>query len=368
VLLDGRHVADAAGHFVTERCLMIRDIVVVGASTGGIAALRGIVGGLAEGFPGSVFIVMHMAEDSPGSLAGFLSRCGRLPVTSVEAAEGVEPGRIYVAPPDRHLILGRSRVRALFGPKENRFRPAIDPLFRSAALAFGPRVVGVVLTGHLDDGTAGLAAIKQAGGVAIVQDPQDAEAPGMPRSALRHVAVDHCLALGAIAPALAELAMQPIGAAEELGPIAADDLQTETDILAGVPAAAERVLKLGDPSPFTFPECRGSLIQLRGDAPKRFRCHTGHAFTADSLAAAMGNAVEGSLWRSLRGLQELAMLLNHMAEHVENSDRQSSLRRRSREVLRRADLVRQALLVNLPGGEPDAGEAVAPEASEPARA
>jgi two-component system chemotaxis response regulator CheB len=326
------------------------DIVVVGTSAGGMAALRQIVAGLPASFPGSLFVVMHLPADTLGSLPDFLNKAGPLPAADARDGEAIEPGRIYVAPQDRHLLLSDGAlVRLGRGPKENRFRPAIDPLFRSAALCFGPRVVGVVLTGNLDDGTAGLAAIKRAGGIAIVQDPAEAEAPSMPRSALRHVAVDHCLRLAEIAPMLVGLATGSAapGGKPRRGAVP-KELEIETEIAAGTVDSSPRILELGEPSIFTCPECHGSLVRLRDRVPERFRCHTGHAYTAEGLDAALAETVENSLWSGVRALQEHAMLLNHLIDHAEDRELEANLRRRSMETLRRADLVRQALLSTLP--------------------
>src|SRR5438309_10758162 len=177
-------------------------VVVIGTSAGGLDALRTIVAELPEDLPVPICIVMHMAPQSPGVLHEILERAGRLPAVSVTQSERLMPGRIYVAPPDHHILLEPGRVKPTKGPRENRFRPAIDPLFRSAAQVYGPRAIGVILTGNLDDGTAGLCTIKQLGGVAVVQDPDDALYPSMPASALNHVNVDHRVPLTAIAPLL----------------------------------------------------------------------------------------------------------------------------------------------------------------------
>jgi two-component system chemotaxis response regulator CheB len=324
-------------------------MVAIGTSAGGFSALRQIAGSLPADFPGSVFVVMHLSAESLGSLPDFLARAGPLPAANAHNGERIKRSRIYIAPPDCHLVVLGDRVRVTRGPKENRFRPAVDPLFRSAALAFGPRVVGVVLTGYLDDGTAGLAAIKRAGGVAIVQDPLEAEAPYMPRSALRNVEVDYCLKLAAIVPRLVKLASSPAARAgeppEEAMP---KELQIEAEIAANGHSSATRVRELGDASMFTCPECQGTLVRLRDRTPVRFRCHAGHAFTAESLAAALAESVEDTLWASVRSLQEQAMLFNHLMEHTGARDEPAELRRRSRDALRRADLVRRALLATVP--------------------
>ena len=187
-------------------CMANKDIVVIGASYGGVEAHKVLVSGLPKGFHASVFLVQHRTSTAPSLLPEILMKAGPLPASSPADFEPIERGHIYVAPPDYHMMLERGRVRLIRGPKENRARPAIDALFRSAAYAYGPRVVGVVLTGLLNDGTAGLWAVKDCGGTAIVQDPEEAIAPSMPQNALQNVAVDYCLPLSEIAPLLAQLA------------------------------------------------------------------------------------------------------------------------------------------------------------------
>jgi two-component system chemotaxis response regulator CheB len=196
-----------------------RHIVAIGTSAGGIEALRRLVAELPEDFPAAVAIVLHTSPRSPGIVADILNRSGPLPAVSPTGAERLVAGRIYVAPPDYHMLIEPGRVGVRKGPKENRFRPAIDPLFRSAAQVYGPNGIGVVLTGHLDDGAAGLWAIKQLGGVTIVQDPYDALVPSMPQSALDSVSVDHVVPLSQIPSLLVQLTARP----------ARDDLHRSTD-------------------------------------------------------------------------------------------------------------------------------------------
>jgi two-component system chemotaxis response regulator CheB len=192
------------------------DIIVIGASSGGIESLIEVVAGLPQDLSAAIFVVLHVSPQSKSELPAILSRAGPLPAAHAKDDETIAPGRIYVAPPDLHLLLNSERVRLVRGPKENNTRPAVDPLFRSAALAFGPRVVGVVLSGSLDDGTAGLIAVKKRGGVAIVQDPADAVFPDMPRNAMEAVDVDHCLPKSEIAAVLARLSREP--AKKEVAP------------------------------------------------------------------------------------------------------------------------------------------------------
>jgi two-component system chemotaxis response regulator CheB len=182
-----------------------RDIIVIGASAGGIKALKELAAALPEDLPAAVFVVLHLAPTKPSILPQILSRAGPLPALHPSNDQPVETGYIYVAPPDHHLLLRDGRIRVFRGPKENAHRPAVDPLFRSAAAAYGPRVIGVVLTGALEDGTAGLSAVKSGGGVAVVQDPFDALQPSMPQSALRSVRVDYCVGLAEIGPLLIRL-------------------------------------------------------------------------------------------------------------------------------------------------------------------
>jgi two-component system, chemotaxis family, protein-glutamate methylesterase/glutaminase len=322
-----------------------KDIIVVGASAGGIEALRTIAGGLPKDLPASVFVVLHTSPESPGVLAHILARAGALPASSAVDGERIQPGRIYVAPPDRHLVIEPNRVRLTRGPKENRFRPAVDPLFRSAAQVYGPRVVGVVLTGNLDDGTAGLWAVKRLGGTAIVQDPEEALAPSMPRSALRQVRVDYCLPVAEIAPVLARLATEP---SDEEGVYEVpDEMEIEVRIAKEDTALDAGVLKLGEPSNYSCPECHGVLLQLLEEKRIRFRCHTGHAYSVESLLAEITEGVEDSIWSAVRSIEESVLLLRHMAEHLggdENGHTAEQFLARAQESQRRADLVRRAVL------------------------
>jgi two-component system chemotaxis response regulator CheB len=320
-----------------------RDIVVVGTSAGGVEALRALVGGLPADFPGSVFIVMHTAPDSPGVLAQILDRAGKLPAANASNRERIRPGRVYVAPPDMHMLLEPGVVRLTRGPKENRFRPAVDPLFRSAAAVYGPRVVGVILTGGLDDGTSGLWAVKRLGGVAVVQDPEEAFMPSMPQSALGQVEVDYKLPLAEIPPLLARLASKTV--AEQGGYEVPEELNIEVKTTMEDNGLEAGVTRLGSPSVFTCPECHGTLLQLKEDGRTRYRCHTGHAYSADSLLAELTESVEETLWSAIRSIDESAMLMRHMAEHVRESDAPAAARflEKAGDAERRSGLVRRAV-------------------------
>jgi two-component system chemotaxis response regulator CheB len=286
------------------------DIVVIGASAGGIEALTRLAKDLPADLPAAVFVVLHVSADSPGVLPSILGRAGPLPVASAVDGARIEPGHIWVAPPDRHLLLTAQHMRVVRGPRENRHRPAVDPLFRSAAAAFGSRTIGVVLTGNLDDGTSGLWAIKAGGGIAVVQDPADALYPGMPESALRNVEIDHRVKLAEIAPLLAKLAREPAAAGT---PPARAGLETEFTMMEGT---IDDMAKLGQPSSFTCPTCNGPLWELRDGNFPRYRCHTGHAFSPESLRAAQGDEVENALYAALRAMQEQAALSRRVTERI----------------------------------------------------
>lgn len=276
--------------------------MVVGASAGGIDALRTIAAGLPADFPAALCAVIHVAPDSPGILDRILERAGPLPAVMVNDKERLREGVIYVPRPDHHLIVEPSRLCATRGPKENRFRPAVDPLFRSAAQTYGPQVIGVILTGALDDGTAGLWTVKQLGGVAVVQDPDDAEARSMPQSAREHVRVDHCVPLRRIASLLVELARQDI--AEAGGYTLPEPINIEVEIAKENAALEAGIEALGEPSRYACPECHGVLRQLKEGDRMRFRCHAGHAYSAEALVADMDQAIEESLWSSIRAVED----------------------------------------------------------------
>jgi len=324
-----------------------RDIIVMGASAGGLSAFNRIIKQLPERLNAAVFIVWHLSPYSTSLLPEILNRAGKLKAKHPDDGEPIEMGKIYIAPPDYHLLVESGRIRLTKGPKENRFRPAIDPLFRSAAYAYGSRVVGVVLTGALDDGTAGLWAIKDRGGIAVVQDPAEAEQSSMPASALANVQVDHCVPVSEIPPLLVTLTQQEAG--EESRAPVSKDLEIETKIALEGDAADLDVKQLGELSEFTCPDCHGTLVKLTNDKLLRFRCHTGHSFGSASLLAELSDSVEQSLWTAIRAVEERIRLLKHLAQHasyLEQTEALSTLDRELQENERRADLLRQAAMLD----------------------
>ena len=289
------------------------DIIVIGASAGGVETLKILVAMLPRDLPAAIFVVVHTSPESPNLLPAILGRAGNLPAGSPEDGDLMERGRIYVARPDHHLLVEPNRIRVVRGPKENRHRPAVDPLFRSAAWAFGPRVIGVVLSGTLDDGTAGLWAVKTCGGIAVVQDPEDALYPGMPASAMTYVRVDHCVPLSRLGPLLVKLAHEP---ARDAGPTAAADKLSLENEFAKLEGEVDAMKALGTPSAFTCPTCQGSLWESQDGNLLRYRCHVGHAFSPESLMAEQSETVENALWSSLRALEEKAAMYRRLAERM----------------------------------------------------
>ena len=331
------------------------DVIAVGASMGGQEALIALCRDLPADLPAAVLIVKHTDPHSRPLLAGILDRAGPLPVRNASDGEPVRPGHIYIAPPDRHLLLIGDVLRLSRGPHENRTRPAVDPLLRSIAVARGPRAVGVVLTGMLNDGASGLRAVKRCGGVAVVQDPADAAYPDMPRAALAAVGpdrVDHRLPIAALGATLGRLVREPAGPAVPVP----DDLRAEVELAGGAVDERTQGYQSGPAVPLSCPECHGTLWLVEGGgggdptrsreaggdaagngkpaaAPDdgrasgdgdgggdgelmRFRCRVGHGFTAEALLTSQDGAIDAALWAAVRAMRERAELLVRLAERT----------------------------------------------------
>jgi len=306
-------------------------VVVIGASAGGVQALRNVVECLPTDLPAALLIVLHLAPHSRSALPAILARSGCLPASHPTEGELIEPGRIYIAPPDRHLAIRDGRIHLSRNASENGHRPAVDVLFRTAARAFGTGVVGVVLTGNLDDGTEGLAAIKKCGGVAIVQDPRDADYPSMPESAIANVPVDHVLPLAEIGPALDGLLRQPRPAAVICGE---DEVEKEPDEMGVSPGNEDgNGSASGEASGLTCPECGGALWEKRGERPLHFRCRTGHAYSPESLLARQTDSLDEAFWAALRSLEENAALSRRMAKRARDHGNPAASARYEQRVL-----------------------------------
>jgi two-component system, chemotaxis family, protein-glutamate methylesterase/glutaminase len=330
--------------------MLAQDIVVVGASAGGVEALITLAKTLPAELPAAVLMVLHVPQTG-SMLPTLLSRAGPLPARHPADREPLKAGQIYVAPPDQHMLVHDGCVRLSRGPRENRYRPAVDPLFRSAARWYGSRVIGVILTGSLDDGTAGMLAIKQHGGRTVVQDPEDAMFPSMPKSALASVAIDHVAPLPALGDLLTRLVDHPPAAAaraatsQEL-PVPDPELQLETEIAESVSARGDAPTYVGKPSGFACPECHGTLWELNDGELVRFRCRVGHAFAPQSLSVAMSDQIDEALWVVLRSLRESAALSVQLAAGAERCNMPelaTNYRERAREARQRATLVEQIL-------------------------
>jgi two-component system chemotaxis response regulator CheB len=307
-----------------------RDLVVIGASAGGVEVLRKVVADLPADLAAAVCIVLHIAPGSPSALAPILQRAGRLPCRAAADGEQLQVGQILVAPPDRHLVVEDRRVKLTLGPRENGHRPAVDALFRSAARERGGRVIGVILSGTRDDGAAGLAVIKACGGAAVVQDPKEALYAGMPASAIAHVAVDAVVPSALIASTVAAMVNGgegPTGAAPAAGQD--DD-----------PPRGEQVTTI-------CPECGGVLSERVESGMTQWECRVGHRYSPDSLADAQAQGVEAALWAAIRALEDRQVLLARMADQAEARGQPRSgrsFRRRANAAGAHAEQVRTALM------------------------
>jgi two-component system chemotaxis response regulator CheB len=306
-----------------------RDLVVIGASAGGVETLKRVVERLPSDLSASVLIVLHIAPDSPSLLANILSRSGPLPCRSAREAEPLNQGEILVAPPNHHLMVEDSHVHLSVGPRENGHRPAVDVLFRSAAAAMGDRVIGVILSGTRGDGSLGLAAVKAAGGATIVQDPEEALYAGMPTSALAHVAAD------AVVPS--ELVAGTIAAMTE-----GQDPPPQAD---GEPRLTEPPPGNGETT--ICPECGGVLSERHEAGTTLWQCRVGHRYSPEGLIDAQAMDVEAAMWAAVRALEDRARLLERMADEFEprgHSRSSRSFRHKARSAREQAHVVREALM------------------------
>jgi two-component system chemotaxis response regulator CheB len=331
---------------------VLRDIVVVGASAGGLKALQQLVAYLPADLPAAVLVSTHLAPTVPSKVAKVLAKAGPLP--AVEATDGmsITTGRIYTAVPDRHLIVDEHDVlRLRRGPRENRVRPAVDALFRSAARWCGPRVTGVVLSGSLDDGAAGLAAIVECGGTALVQDPEDAMFDGMPRAALRAVPDATVRPAAQLARAIIEGAGRPVRPAAT-GP--AEALIWETDM---VRESLSKVPQAGAPVGLGCPECSGGMNAVASGNSVHYVCHTGHSYSPESFVAASNDGIEAALWTALSAMQEKAMVLAQVAEQAARVGDELARRRHeasAAEVTQAAEALRKHFITGVPADRAEA--------------
>ncbi|WP_043499831.1 chemotaxis protein CheB [Georgenia sp. SUBG003] len=299
-----------------------RDVVVVGASAGGVEALRQLVAGLPPDFPASVLVVLHVPATGTSALPRILDRAGPLPARHATEGDRLRHGEILVAAPDQHLILYDDAVTLSRGPRENGHRPAVDVLFRSAAAALGPRVIAVVLSGALDDGAAGMVAVKLRGGVGICQDPTEALHESMPSSAMQAAPVDHVLPATLMPALLTQLVQEEVPYA----PVEAPELMRVEARMADFDLDALDDDRPGERSDYTCPDCHGPLYEIVEGGLVRFRCRVGHAWSVASLVAQQSATLQGALWMALRSLEEKATLTRRLGRQAEDQGRPLSSR------------------------------------------
>lgn len=288
--------------------------IVLGGSAGALEPLQRIAADLPADFPGAIFVATHIPAASISALPHLLARSGLLFATHAIDRAPIAPGRIIVAPPDHHLMLEDGVMRVVRGPTENKHRPSIDVLFRSAAAAYSSSACGVLLSGTLDDGVAGLVAIHEAGGVALAQDPDDAQFPDMPRNAIRTGSVDGIYAAGDVVTAIRKWIAQPRSRSADAGSLPRDERE------------------VGIPSVFTCPDCGGTLWEVDEEAVLRFRCRTGHAYSENTMLSAQGQTLESALWASIRALEERHDLLRRLVVRSQASGTVPTTRRLERQV------------------------------------
>ena len=317
--------------------------VVIGASAGGLEAVKRVCRDFSPQLPAAVFIVIHTSSETTGRLVRVLQRHVRLPIALAEDGDPIVPGRILLAPPDRHLTVDGDRVRLGSGPKEHGFRPAIDPLFRTAAASSGSAAIGVILSGALNDGTAGLAEIKRRGGLAFVQHPDEAELRSMPEKALEQVAVDGVLLVDQIGPAI-------VNATRDHPPGRPRRAHASVDrAIVGTPGL-QHAARPGHLTNYTCPDCGGTLTERDENGTRWFECHVGHVFSGDSLVLEQNDALDQALWTALRTLEEAIDLRRKLGEDAARRQLLHSARawQRQREDLEdRAETVRRALRLDV---------------------
>jgi len=327
--------------------MQTRNIIVIGASAGGVTALKELVGSLPAEFKGSIFIVLHIPAYSESRLPSILSKAGPLPALHPRDGDSIEPGKIYIATNDHHLILDKNKIVVRRGPKENRFRPSIDALFRSAAYVYGSQVIGIILSGMLNDGVSGLWTIQQHGGITIIQDPNDADQPQLPENAQEYVDADYIVSALDMAPLIAGLTKEPAPKRNKFTAKQLELLKMEIIIATKDNAFEMGIMNMGEYTPFTCPQCHGALVRLQEGKMIRFRCHTGHAYTASSLLAELSESVESQLWMSMRGLEEMNLLLKNIGDHYKelgNKKAAGLFHDKAKESANRAQVIHDSVL------------------------
>ena len=322
-------------------------LVVIGASAGGMQPLIEVIKGLPADFSAPVLVIQHLSPHVTSNLARVLGGHTGLPVRDAEHEARIEPGTIYTAVSDHHLLVEGEHMLVTKGPKENRFRPSVDALFRSAAYSRRGAVIGIILSGALNDGTSGMWSVKRFGGECIVQKPETAAFASMPQSVLRYVEVDHQLEASAIGPLLARLCKQPNPKTPQAMKEGDDRLtELEVAIAKGDNALMKGVLEAGEFSPLTCPDCHGALTRYAEGPIKRYRCHTGHAFTTETLLTGIDDNIEKTMWEVMRGMEEGKLLLDSMITDLKQRglfEEVAVCRRRAEELVERSQLIKEII-------------------------
>ncbi len=333
-------------------------VVVIGASAGGVEAVAQLVHELPADFPAAVLIVIHFPSTGKSMMAGILNRKGKLRAYEAEPGMELTPGQIYIARPDYHLMVQDGNLQLSHGPLQSGFRPAVDILFSTAAHWYGPRAIGVILSGSLDDGTLGLVEIKRRGGIAVVQDPEDALYPDMPQNAIEYAHVDYVVPLAAM-PSLLVRLVKEVGERAKEDPVAEDREEKEAEIVRRDKLDWSNHKEYGKPSVLTCPDCGGVLWEFDDGNLLRFRCHVGHSYSIETLLEQQGTELESALWAAARALEERASISRRMARRSEHHDHPLSAERFARqaeEAEHRAQVIRQVLENSkLPEEEPGEG-------------
>jgi two-component system chemotaxis response regulator CheB len=330
----------------------IKNIIVIGASAGGFKAISELVNKIPPGLPVAMFVVIHLSKNSLArNVARFIQKHTSYTCTIPHDYEEIKTGYLYIAPPQTHLFIKKDLIRLTNGPHENRWRPSADVLFRSAAVAYGPAVIGIILTGMMDDGTSGMFSIKRCGGVCIVQDPDEAEFDDMPVSALANVDIDHRAPIAEMGHIIADT----ISKAEHFDHIIPEEVKLEAAITERMTSGIEEMEKIATHSNYTCPDCGGGLWEIKYDPARRYRCHTGHVYTEKLLLEKQSEEMEESLWASIRMMEERRNLLNNIVwRHQQNGQESDPVLylQRAKELGAHIDRLK-ALLVSVHKAEPD---------------
>jgi two-component system, chemotaxis family, protein-glutamate methylesterase/glutaminase len=296
----------------------IHHVVAVGASAGGVEVLAKLFALLPAGLDAPILVVQHLSPNYVSELPKILNQHTPIPAVFAEDGSMLENGKIYVAPPDHHLLVKDRQISVTRGPKENRFRPSVDALFRSVAYTYREKAIGIILSGALDDGTAGLWSIKHFRGITVIQEPAEAQFDSMPLSARDQVDIDYCLPVREISQLLIRITKEPVMEEPNGQDRAKKRMEMEVSIAVEGDAFRKGIMEEAELTPFTCPECHGVLVQIREGKIVRYRCHTGHAYSRSALLAAITEKVDESYWGAMKSLKEAAMLLNHMGKELEN--------------------------------------------------